>query len=238
MKKNPIFVLNWKMNLLPGQELELCRKLTQFLCNDTKLIICPSFLTLLSCGQMIEGAKSPISLGSQDCSEHDLGNFTSQICAKSLFEIGCRYGIVGHYQTRLTYTLSEQNILSKAKMALKEGLTPIICLGASPEELKSQIECYFDLLRENKEKQIIFAYEPSLEIGSTKSAELEVIKTITTQIRHLLGKYSNKISILYGGNVNSQNIVKIWELGSLDGFLIGKAGLNFQEIKKMIESFS
>lgn len=238
MKKNPTFVLNWKMNLLPGQELELCHKLTQFLCNYTKLIICPSFLTLLSCGQMIEGAKSTISLGSQDCSEHDLDNFTSQICAKSLFEIGCRYGIVGHRETRLACAFSEQNILSKTKMALKEGLTPIICLGTNPEELESQIECYFDFLHENKEKQIIFAYEPVLEIGSSKSAELEVIKTATTQIRHLLGKYSNKISILYGGNVSAQNIVKIWELGSLDGFLIGKAGLNFQEIKKMIESLS
>lgn len=187
---------------------------------------------------MIEGAKSTISLGSQDCSEHDLDNFTSQICAKSLFEIGCRYGIVGHRETRLACAFSEQNILSKTKMALKEGLTPIICLGTNPEELESQIECYFDFLHENKEKQIIFAYEPVLEIGSSKSAELEVIKTATTQIRHLLGKYSNKISILYGGNVSAQNIVKIWELGSLDGFLIGKAGLNFQEIKKMIEYFS
>lgn len=239
MKKNPIFVLNWKMNLLPSQEELLCHQLTQYLpANKVSLVICPSFLSIAQCSQIIKNSKSSISLGSQDCSEHEQGNFTAQTSAKASAQAGCRYSIVDHYETRIANHFSEQNILSKAKMAIQASITPIICLGADSDEdeaLKAQIKPYFELLSQTT-KHIIFAYEPSMAIGSANSANIEDIKRVTDQIRLISRDYSGKTSILYGGSVNAQNIVQIYKLESVDGFLIGNAGLNFQEIKKMLES--
>ncbi len=242
MKKNRIFVLNWKINLLPNQEEDLCLKLLKDWPENETLIICPSLLNVCNLSNIIEknNHRRHISTCSQDCCEHDFGNFTGQVSAKSLSESGCKYCLVGHYETRIANSLNEYQVAGKAQAALKNGLIPIICIGAEshkkPEQIKAQAIVYLDLLKEFVDGQIIFAYEPSFAIGSNHSASVESISNMTAGIRSISKPYSNKVRILYGGSINSQNISQISKIESIDGFLIGNASLNFQEIKKMLES--
>lgn len=61
----------------------------------------------------------------------------------------------------------------------------------------------------------------------TESASLEHISAITQAVKTYLYNCTNyNIPILYGGSVNENNIAEILSLKTVDGVLVGRAGLN------------
>ena len=89
-------------------------------------------------------------------------------------------------------------------------------------------------------KNIIVAYEPVWAIGTGLTPTISEIDEIHSNIRNMLtnyvGKNSDKISILYGGSVNSKNASEILSLKNVDGALVGGASLNAREFCKIIDS--
>ena len=89
---------------------------------------------------------------------------------------------------------------------------------------------------------IIIAYEPVWAIGTGKTPSADEIKKIHLKIRNLLapmiGKLNSlRISILYGGSVNSSNAAEILNLDDVDGALVGGASLKSKEFCKIIDSY-
>ena len=185
-----------------------------------------------------------IKLGGQDCSQHDQGAFTGDISAKMLQDCGAWYIILGHSERRNHHAETSQVIAQKIIATVKQNLTPVLCIGESQEQRKSnnyknfiteQIE---QSLPENlKIKNLIVAYEPVWSIGTGTTPTTIEIEEISTSIKNQLQKNKNisEFKIVYGGSVNEKNAKNILDAKNIDGLLIGGASLDFKEFFKIIQ---
>lgn len=245
MQNKKFIIANWKMYFSYNQattwleknkkELEACLQK-----NPITLIICPSFDALASSVL----AKSAIALGAQDCSPHEEGAFTGQVCAKSLQELGCTYCIVGHSETSVTLKTDHPLLLNKIDHLLAQGITPIICFGETQKEhaahiteksITEQITLLCRFLQQKKPlKQILLAYEPQWAIGSGKTPTATELEVTINIVQNSMAQHSLRGSILYGGGVTIETLPALNNIPGLDGFLLGKASTDFQELKKVV----
>lgn len=254
MKKQYFFVANWKMNMSFDNAtdfatthyediLSLCRQTKQ------KIIICPSFTAIQTLTNIFQ--QTEISIGAQDCSSHLRGSFTGQISAQDLHSIGCSHTIIGHSESRKSQQDTNEMIAQKCVHLLSYSISPIICIGESKKEynekrtlkvLEQQLQPIINTICGKTtiptDLPIYIAYEPIWAIGTGKIAQPEHLEMIATWISIFLKKAcpSIKFHILYGGSVSSKTANRMAGIENLDGFLIGKASLSFQELKKIVQS--
>ena len=168
---------------------------------------------------------------SQDVSEEEIGPFTSQISAKMLNEMGVKFSLVGHSETRDKMGFTNKNVFQKFVSLRANHITPIICVGESKDHrdggqhfgfLEDQLSFY----KAESETGLIFAYEPVWSIGTgilPKSSEIfEVVEFIKSY-------FGFKIKVLYGGSVNAGNAKDLLRIKNLDGLLVGGASLKAEE---------
>ncbi|MDC3036721.1 triose-phosphate isomerase [Candidatus Pelagibacter sp.] len=231
------FIANWKM--FGGlNTLNSVHKVISFLKKFkkkkfVKIIYCPPNTLIRPMSKKLENTK--IDVGAQNCHEnHTYGAFTGSVNSKMLKNVGAKYVIIGHSENR---SRGENNKLinAKVKSALKFGLKVIFCIGETRQQKRKNLTKQI-LNRQIKEglskiknkKNIIFAYEPVWSIGTgliPKSTDLhETISYIKNQNR--------SIKVLYGGSVNSKNILGLNTVNNIDGYLIGGAS---QDPKKFID---
>jgi len=164
---------------------------------------------------------------------------------------GAEYVILGHSERRAYYGETAAKLKVKTELALKNGLTPIFCIGEVLEEresgvffdvVKSQIEeSLFDLSADDFSK-IVLAYEPVWAIGTGKTASAAQAQEIHAFIRKTLtekfGKeVADNTSILYGGSCNAGNAKELFSNPDVDGGLIGGASLKVTDFKAIIDAF-
>ena len=248
-----IFVANWKMQRSFDESLswidEHKSSLKQLITSTTKLVICPEFTTLKSIYDKISG--TGIELGAQNCAAQVTGSYTGEVSAKSLKEVGCSYCIIGHSEHRRLSGETFHDVGLKLVTLLRLGVTPIICVGESANDhkegathdvLQVQLEPIVDGLLDyeklSKSAAIIVAYEPLWAIGSGATPNnLEIINALKTIRDYLKEQTPNcSVQLLYGGSVNEQTLVELKKIKELDGFLIGSASLDFQNLKKIVVS--
>lgn len=241
---------NWKMYFSykqamqwANQHLESLEELAQSTQNT--IALCPSFESLEPLSSSFKNIS--IGLGAQDCSDHALGAYTGQVAAQSLAEIGCSHCIIGHSEKRQFGHEGNDQIAQKMIQLIKSGITPIVCIGESKEEfdqgktlsvLEKQLAPIGKALQEQAQPatSLFIAYEPIWSIGTGITPENTYLEEIFTHIQKLTSSYPNQHSIrlLYGGSVTSQTSVTLKKVGLIEGFLIGKASTDFQELKKIV----
>ncbi|KYN28377.1 Triosephosphate isomerase, partial [Trachymyrmex cornetzi] len=182
------------------------------------------------------------ALGAQNVSEHfEFGPYTGQINSRMLFDLGCKYSIVGHSECRNENSESDLSIPKKACSLLKSSVIPIICIGESMlhridgtymNEILDQLQGSIQLLNAESVSNVIIAYEPLWSIGSGNIPN--DINEVATVIKN---NYTG-IKFLYGGSVNSTNIEMLSDINSIDGVLVGNASLDACEFTKIIRVFS
>jgi len=244
----PLIVANWKCNpltLKEGEELveELEKGIDGF--NSVEVVICPPFVFLPFLIQ-----RSDLSFGAQNCFSEDKGPFTGEISVNMLEEIGVKYIIIGHSERRNTFKETNEDINLKLLRVLNSSVTPILCIGEKREErengktfdvLTEQLEkCLLGVSKENAGK-IVLSYEPVWAIGTGKSASVSDIGEVRVFIREFLsnkfGKENcEKIRILYGGSVDSNNIHSFITEARMNGALVGGASLKANEFLKLIKT--
>jgi triosephosphate isomerase (TIM) len=76
--------------------------------------------------------------------------------------------------------------------------------------------------------RVVLAYEPVWAIGTGKNATPDDAAQIHELIRLELSRHgvSGRVSILYGGSVNSGNVLSLLARPQLDGVLVGGASLD------------
>ncbi|PJA47435.1 triose-phosphate isomerase, partial [Candidatus Uhrbacteria bacterium CG_4_9_14_3_um_filter_36_7] len=116
------------MYLDPRQSVQITQSILSFLKNHTdsfsKLIICPSFISLQEIGGIIGlGRSNKIQLGGQDVFWQENGAYTGEISAKMLRNTRCRYVIIGHSERR-SLGETDQMIQKKMQAAWKARLIP------------------------------------------------------------------------------------------------------------------
>jgi triosephosphate isomerase (TIM) len=243
---------NWKMYFSYKQAIkwayqqeESLRELTKLTRNA--LVLCPSFESLQSLHTILKN--TCIGLGAQNCSEHSLGAYTGQISAQSLAEIGCSYCIIGHSEQREYGHEMHDQISQKMVQLSQYGIKPIVCIGESKKDfdqrntlsiLENQLIPICNALQElNYPAQHLFiAYEPIWAIGTSIIPETTHLEKVFAHIKKIASSRKNhySISLLYGGSVTSLNCKKLKEVENIEGFLIGKASTDFQELKKIVLS--
>jgi triosephosphate isomerase len=89
----------------------------------------------------------------------------------------------------------------------------------------------------------LLAYEPiwAIGVGGKKVTE-EILEQSVFLIKKILhkkfGESSKNIKIIYGGSVDETNILKLSKIFGVDGFLLGRAGLDskiFMHIVKNLD---
>lgn len=228
---------NWKMNKTKKDVLDFTKKVDDKILNiKNKVIIFCSFpyLNLLK-----ENSKN-FKIGAQNCSAEKFGAFTGEVSSEQIKDFA-GYVIIGHSERRGYFNEDDKTISKKVKLAMAAGLRVILCVGENLKErvsgktkniIRNKIIKDLSLLNAKEKERVIIAYEPIWSISTTKNRKdctkedadevLKLIKTAT----------SNKNKILFGGNVNPENVSSYFEY---DGFLIGGASLDAKKLLSIVK---
>jgi triosephosphate isomerase len=234
-KRRPLVAGNWKMNgngLLAG---EIEASLASVDLSHLDVVVCPplAYLSKFSVKSKV------LALGAQNLSQFDSGAHTGETSGRMLKESGCAYVIVGHSERRADNLESNELVALKVQQALKEQLTPILCVG-EPEDIRdngelfsyiaSQLDAVIECLGISAFSAIILAYEPIWAIGTGKTASPAQAQEVHAFIREHLAKQDDNIAaqsiILYGGSVKGSNAEELFSQADVDGGLIGGASLD------------
>src|SRR5690349_6421125 len=126
---------NWKMNKDFHETALLINELKERLKdfqNEVGIVVCPPFTSLIIAKTLLDS--TPMKLRAQNMSQHKEGAYTGEISAQMLRTIGCDYLILGHSERRQFFKETDQLINAKVQQALKNWLTPIVCVGETLEE--------------------------------------------------------------------------------------------------------
>jgi triosephosphate isomerase (TIM) len=249
--RNKIVAGNWKMNKTLAEAEALTSELIGLVANEVKgnvkVVLCTPFPYLYPVKQKL-GDNTRISVGAQNCSEHDWGAYTGETSAAMLKSMEIPYVIIGHSERRQYFGEDGKLLATKVDKALAQGLTPIFCCGepleirekGTHEQLvKQQVaESLFHLSSEAI-LNVVIAYEPVWAIGTGKTATSQQAQDMHAVIRkHLATKYGSvaeNISILYGGSVKADNAKELFACTDVDGGLVGGASLKSREFVEIIK---
>ncbi|BAL80945.1 triose-phosphate isomerase [Caldisericum exile] len=248
MKKYFLFG-NWKMHKTIKETLEYADCLKGYVEYNEKFEIgvFPPFTALESFAKTVRSM--PITVGAQNMHYEEKGAFTGEISPLMLKEIGVKYVLIGHSERRHIFKEDNGLINKKVLSAINHELVPVLCIGETLEERKSnktesvikeQIEQGLNGVNSNN---FIIAYEPVWAIGTGVNATPEQAREVHKFIRELLfhkfGESSNDISILYGGSIKVDNFGSLAEVENIDGGLVGGASLDcstFIELYEILKS--
>ena len=232
------FVANWKMfgDLKSINSLDKVIKFSKSKeIKKGRLIYCPPYTLISSFLKKFKYCL--IDIGAQNSHESETyGAHTGFVNSKMLKNIGANYVIIGHSENRKKGE-SNKLINLKIKSAIKAKLKVILCIGETLSEkkkrktksiLSKQIRLGLDKIK--KKSNIFIAYEPVWSIGTGNIPNFQDLEKI---IKYIKKKFRGKLpKVLYGGSVNSQNIIHLKKIIDLDGFLIGGAS---QDPNKFID---
>ena len=237
-----LVVANFKSYLMYQEEIDYIQKnLTELKNQRADIIICPSLLSLPCIASLLQN--SSVSIGAQTVSAHPTGPCTGQISAQALHAIGIQYCIVGHSEDRIPS--EEANIktnIQKIEQLLKNNITPLYCIQelqstidieTKKDDLNNQISDLHIVLKNQKDRSFYVAYEPLKSIGTDILPDLNELKELFSWLKKYFLEYPS-IKLLYGGSVSSNSIDKLKTIPHIEGFIIGRASLDFQELKKIV----
>lgn len=191
---------------------------------DKEIVICPSFNLLPIVKSYLLNHKFLIKVGAQDISPFDEGAYTGEVNGKQIKEFA-QFVIVGHSERRKNFFENEKIVNAKITQALKNGLTPIVCISNLEQVKKTQ-----EVLKNST--QFVIAYEPLFAIGSGTADTPENADQMCREIKSILGE----VPTLYGGSVNKDNIRSFTNMLNNDGALVGKASLDPLEFLGIIKN--
>ena len=242
----PIVAGNWKMNKNPNEGSFFINDVLGNLSDvgNVDVIFCPPFTGLNNVTVI-----PPYYLGAQNCYYKDNGAYTGEISLDMLLECNVQYVIVGHSERRHIFHEDNELIGKKIAKIINAQIKPILCIGETIDEMNSGKA--YDVIEEQLAKgleniktlsNVIIAYEPVWAIGSGLTASAEKINEMHSFIRIIISKLfkeeiTNRIPILYGGSVNSENAYELISINGVNGFLIGGASLDvvkFTDIIKIV----
>jgi len=247
-KRKKIIVGNWKMNPSTLEEAKILfskvkRASVKF--RSVETVLCPPFVYLGAFAR-----PKGVKLGAQNVFWEIGGKFTGEVSPVMLKSLGCSYVIVGHSERRALGE-TDEIVSKKIKAVLNAGIRVILCVGESERD---QNGAYFEFLK-NQIKHSLFgtdrsslgnlliAYEPIWAVGKSfkESMQPSDIHETVIFIRKVLSDMYDQataasIPVIYGGSVESENIVKVFLDGGVGGVLVGHKSLISDEFISMLKS--
>lgn len=244
--KKKLIAANWKMNgnleanraLLEG----FCPALAQLQVNAVVCVPAPYFAQVQALA-----SNAPLSLGAQDVSQHASGAYTGELSFSMLKDFGVRFAIVGHSERRQYHGETDAVVAAKAKQALANGITPIVCVGetlaerdagTTDEVVKRQLAAVIHEVG-HCVSELVVAYEPVWAIGTGRTATPEQAQAVHAVLRGQLAaasEHAERVAILYGGSMNAANAASLLAQADIDGGLIGGAALKSADFLTILQA--
>ena len=247
-KRIPVIAGNWKMNTDVESGLKLAKEILDFSrdVSGVDKIVCPPFISIASVAQAVSG--SSIQVGAQNVSANPDGAFTGEISTSMLRGL-VSHAIVGHSERRALNGEDSAAVADKAIVAASSGIKPIVCVGEDLDIRKAgNAETYVakqleeSLANYTDWDSLIVAYEPVWAIGTGEAATSDQAQDMTRACREVIRKLApdaaDSVRVLYGGSVNSGNVVELMAQPDIDGALVGGASLKGDEFSKLIAAAS
>lgn len=262
MLSEKIILANWKMQLPIEESTQLAKDIKEKLKNHKldkiDVGLCPDFLAIPEISKILKNTK--IDLGSQNVFWKNQGAYTGEISIQNLKHFGVKFVIIGHSERRQNLFESDQMVNLKIKNTITEGLIPVLCVGENLEERNNnqkdiviikQIKTALQNININDINELIIAYEPIWSISTTKikqKIETDEVEYTNRLIQEIAidslspdtnisnYEFKNKIKLIFGGSVNSSNIIDLIKQKHVQGVLVGGASLNAEKFINLINN--
>ena len=217
----PLVAGNWKMNFDHLEATYFVQQLAwklrdiHFDYRHCEIALMPSFTSLRSVQVLVESDNLKIHYGAQAVSVTSQGAFTGDVSADMIAHLGCSYVIVGHSERRKYHPEDDANAVGQVHDVTRD-------------------------LSDEEASRLIVAYEPIWAIGSgmvaTPQSAQDAAKAIRDDLAETFGTHvGESVRILYGGSVSSKNAEELIGEPDVDGFLIGGAALNVDELTRICQ---
>lgn len=251
MSREFLVVGNWKMNNNIHQASLLADRLDKHIeiHKNVEVVLAPTMLTLQPISVQLNRRK--FRLSAQDAYFKDEGAYTGEVSFTMIHDI-VHYCIIGHSERRLYFEESLEMIRDKVAAAVRNKITPILCIGETHTErvdgetnqvIHDQLTSAIHNLTAEEVANMVVAYEPVWAIstfggGVAKPDEIgKVINFIRDQIKQLHGeKIAGQTRVLYGGSVDDNTVAGYLSIKGCDGVLVGGASLNYKKFSGIVES--
>lgn len=199
------------------------------------------------------GLDPSIAVGSQnlyDASFPNKGN-TAATTPKMLSGLGCQWVLLGHSDRRNNLGETDDLIAEKAAFALEEGLGIVLTIGEKKDQrendetlavLEKQLGTVAAKVPSDAWDRVVLAYEPVWAVGdgATPCAPDEA-QLIHTALREYIAKHVSREAaeacrITYTGSVNTKNAEGYSGLSEVDGFVVGRAGLDADQLASILRT--
>ncbi len=251
--KRPLILANWKMNLNLAEAEALATELkrrTIRLVDAVQIVLLPTYTALERVRAIIRS--TALELGSQDVFWAERGNYTGEVSAGQLLELGCRWALIGHSERRNFLREDAELIDRKTAAAVQRGLTPVVCVGETRDQrnqgvqdlvVADQVKSAFRYVRPPfRYQRIVVAYEPVWSIYPGQPCEPADAQAMAEVIRQaLIDVYDVRIVtdnflIVYGGSVDASNVRDYVNEDGFDGALVGNASLSATTFIQLLEA--
>jgi triosephosphate isomerase len=235
---------NWKMNgSLTANQALLKGILSGLKDPGCDIAVCVPAPYLAQCQALL--TTSPVELGAQDVSQHEVGAYTGEVSAAMLKDFGVRYCLVGHSERRQYHGETDAVVAAKAQRALAHGITPVVCVGETlaereanrtEEVVKRQLAAVIHQVG-HCVSEIVVAYEPVWAIGTGRTATPEQAQAVHAVLRAQIRAATpqpGRVKLLYGGSMNPSNAAALLAQPDIDGGLIGGASLKAADFLNII----
>lgn len=244
-------IANLKMNKTVNETKEYIVSIMSKYDKKHELVLCLPFTSLAVANYLLDGNER-IKFGGQNICDEENDKCTGEISGAMLKSTGASYVIVGHSERRTKFRETGKSINKKIKIALKNGLQVILCVGENlverntkktKEVLQDQLEDALKGLYENELENITIAYEPVWAIGTGKTPLMREIEQSVKTIRKVVNEYfsqkaGDEIKIVYGGSVNQRNLGSILRINTIGGTLVGGASLDANLFLQMLSQLN
>jgi triosephosphate isomerase len=244
--RKPLVAGNWKMYGSRAENAQRVQTLLDLLRPEARadVLLCPPFVYLWEIERLLKD--SDVALGAQSLCAEAQGAFTGEVSGTMLWDVGCRYVLVGHSERRQIFGEHDTLVARKFMAAQAQGLTPVLCVGETLEEREAgrtgevvsrQLEAVLAVSGIAAFDKAVVAYEPVWAIGTGRNATPEQAQEVHASIRAKLSALDaiigGSVRILYGGSVKASNARELFAMADIDGGLVGGASLNAEEFAQI-----
>lgn len=244
-----VLAISLKMYLDPAQTVswstavaELARSHPATVEGRVKLIVLPSLTSMVAVVKVFAG--TPVGVGAQDLFWEDRGPYTGAISGADLRQIGCSFVEVGHIERRRVFGEGDEVASRKLAAALRNGLTPVLCIGEDhrmPSE-QAAAECIahleavlLGLGRSSSAMRPIIAYEPGWAIGMPEPAANDHVIPVIAALRAWIDARPRITGspIIYGGSAGKGLLAGL--MGATDGLFLGRFAHDPRALKSILD---
>lgn len=228
-------IINHKSYLSIDEIKEYIEKFPKLVREDLDIVIFPNILYL----SLFEDFCTEV--GAQNFYSESYGDYTGEINLEALRKLNINYTMISH-KDRLNNLLDSSSMVrEKLYKSLNNDFKTILVVGEDKmnndpfKSIKGDLNYLLKNVNKDKLNNLIILYEPMWLNDEVQDLNI-IRKTVIDIKEYFINYFKINIEVLYGSEVNSNNINEILEV--CDGVGIGKNSINIDTLKDILDKIS